>query len=310
MKKLATFCLGVLLLGVLFSCGDKQQDTPGNAKLQVMASFSILSDMVAEIGGNKVAVHNLVPVGMAPHEYEPKPDDIKFASRADAIFYNGLNLEGGENGWLMKLAQSVGISSAKVFAVTDGIDPKYINDRKGAREINPHAFISPKAGMVMAANIKDALISIDKANSAYYEERAQRYIAALRQLDDEYKNKIRSLPEADRVFMASEQAFQYLTSDYGLKEGFIWAIDTDKNGTPEQIKSAINFVQTNRPPVLFVESNVDRRPMETISESTGVPIFPAPILSDELGKPGKPGDTYLKYLQYNLDRIYNGLSRK
>ncbi|RQP09484.1 MAG: zinc ABC transporter substrate-binding protein [Chryseobacterium sp.] len=309
-KRIATFCFGILLLAGLCSCSDKQQSTSGNAKLQVVSSFSILSDMVAEIGGDKVAVHNLVPVGMAPHEYEPKPDDIKLASRADALFYNGLNLEGGESGWLMKLVQSVGISSAKIFAVTDGIAPKYIGDRRGAREINPHAFISPKAGMVMAANIKNALISIDKANSAYYEARAQRYVAALQKLDDEYKNKIKSLPEADRVFMASEQAFQYLTSDYGLKEGFIWAIDTDKNGTPEQIKSAINFVQANRPPVLFVESNVDRRPMETISESTGVPIFPDPILSDELGKRGTPGDTYLKYLQYNLDRIYSGLSRK
>src|SRR5699024_3925292 len=97
---------------------------------------------------------------------------------------------------------------------------------------------------------------------------------------------------------------------YDLKEGFIWAVDTDENGSPDQIKKAIGFVKENNPPVLFVESNVDRRPMNTISEGTGVPIYKSPLYSDELGKPGQKAATYIDYLRYNLDLIYDGLGQE
>lgn len=301
-----------LLASVVFlaACGgesERKSPKEERGKLKVLSSFSILTDMAEAVGKDLVEVYNLVPIGMAPHSYEPKPSDVKFAADADLILYNGLNLEGGDAGWLMKLAHSVRMEDSRIIKAAAKTEPLYLTDERGATEVNPHAFISPVVGISMAETIVEAFAAADPENEAFYRENAAAYIARLKEVDAEYRQKINSIPPERRVFMASEQAFQYLVKEYGLKEGFIWAIDTDKNGTPEQIKKAIAFVNDNKPPVLFVESNVDRRPMETVSKATGVEIYEHAVFSDELGKPGQKGDTYIKYLQYNLEQIYNGL---
>lgn len=306
-KRLRTLALLLMAGGMMMACGPKKNGKKNGEKLNVLSSFSIISEITEEIGEDSVDVHNLVPIGMAPHQYDPKPNDVKFASDADLILYNGLNLEGGDSGWLFKLVHSVNADTSEVYKVARGVEPQYVSDEEGKRAINPHAFISPKVGIIMAKNIRDALIASDHANASYYKKNAGDYIDKLKEVDRDYKDKIGKIPEEDRIFMASEQAFQYLTADYGLKEGHIWPIDTDKTGTPDQIKQAIAFVEKYEPPVLFIESNVDRRPMETVSKATGVDIYDPPVFSDELGKPGEKGDTYIKYLKYNLEQIYNGL---
>lgn len=297
----------LLFISILFiSCGNTHRSSP-NEKLKVISSFSIITDMTQEIGKDSVEVHNLVPIGTDPHEYSPVPEDIKFASKADIYFYNGLNLEGGERGWFFKLIHSIGADPSKVVQIAKEVQPMYLTHKGGKKEINPHAFISPKVGLVMAKEIEKALITADPESQAYYKKNAQAYIANLQDMEKEYRKKLGELPEDHKVFIASEQAFQYLNAEYGLKEGYIWAIDTDENGSPDQIKSAIAFVKKNNPPVLFVESNVDRRPMETVSHETGIPIYNPAIFSDELGKPGQEADTYIGYLAYNLKHLYNGL---
>ena len=307
-KILAITMIGLLLV----ACGNEEDTSTkeGNSEdtLNVLSSFSILSDMIESIGGEYVNVHNLVPIGTDPHEYEPLPEDIKVTSDADLLFYNGLNLEGGENGWFFKLVKSVGKSEDKIIEASEGIEPLYLADEEGNQEVNPHAFLSPKVGMKMTETIREALIEHMPEKAEYFEQSAADYLKQLQEIDEEYAEGINSIPEENRIFMASEQAFQYMTKEYGLKEGYIWAIDTDENGSPDQIRQAIEFVKQNQPKVLFVESNVDRRPMETISSETGVAIYEQSVLSDEIGKPGETGDSYIKYLKYNLDVILNGLA--
>lgn len=305
--------LAITMIGLLLVACGNEEDTSikeGNSKdtLNVVSSFSLLSDMIESIGGEYVNVHNLVPIGTDPHEYEPLPEDIKAASDADLLFYNGVNLEGGEKGWFFKLVKSVGQSEDNIVEASEGVEPLYIADEEGNQEVNPHAFLSPKVGIQMAENIREALIEHIPENAEYFEQNAADYLKQLKEIDEEYAEGINSIPEENRIFMASEQAFQYMTKEYGLKEGYIWAVDTDENGSPDQIRQAIEFVKENQPKVLFVESNVDRRPMETVSSETGVAIYEQPILSDEIGKPGEAGDTYIKYLEYNLDVILNGLA--
>lgn len=286
--------------------GCQNKTAKKESGLQIISSFSILSEMAQEVGKDSVRVHNLVPVGTDPHEYQLTPQDIKFATSADLFLYNGLNLEGGETGWFAKMIQSLDLDQNKVFSATKDVTPKYLS-KKGKKEVNPHAFIDPNVGLIMVQNIRDALVSIDPKNAEYYLENAKTYSDSLRTIEKKYRQKFATIPKEDRVFIASEQAFQYLLEQYDFKEGFIWAIDTEENGSPEQIKKAINFVKKNEPKVLFVESNVDPRPMETVSKGTGVPIYHPAIYSDELGKPGQEADTYLKYLRYNLKHIFNGL---
>lgn len=306
-KNKLNILFSLLCLAILVSCSQTSNNNADEGRLKVLSSFSIISDIAQEIGQDKVLIHNLVPIGMAPHEYEPRPNDVKFATHADLILYNGLNLEGGDSGWLIKLTYSVGADRSKVVEVSKNIDPMYLRDEKGLQEINPHAFISPKLGIEMAKAIQKALIDADTENRDFYEKNANVYIGKLEEVDKAYRSKIAEIPKESRILMTSEMAFQYMTKEYGLKEGYIWAIDTDDTGTPSQIKSAIEFIQKYNPPVLFVESNVDKRPMQTVSRATGVPIYKDPIFSDELGKTGKDADTYIKFLEYNLDKIYNGL---
>lgn len=313
--------MGALLLT---ACGTDMEDAPADDasgsddKLEVVTSFTILSDIAEQIGGDQVSVHNLVPTGTDPHEYEPLPKDMKAATDADILFYNGLNLEGGEEGWFFKMVNSVSQDPDKIYNLSDGVEPMLVTeeldadiveaqalDDEGA--INPHAYISPQVGIIFAENMLDAFLEVDPDNADHYEEKADEYIARLNEMDEKYRELVNDLPEDRRVLVTSERAFQYMTKEYGLKEGFIWALDTEDTGSPEQIKSLVSFVEEYDVPVLFIESNVDARPMETVSEQTGVPFSSKAIYSDEIGKPGDEVDTYMKFLDYNINLIHDEL---
>jgi len=297
---------------ILSACGkaDGSGGSDDDGKLKVVTSFTIIKDIAQQIGGDDVDVHNLVPAGTDPHEYEPLPEDIKKATDADILFYNGLNLEGGKNGWFFKMIDSVGQNDEHVFSLTDRVDPMYLAGGDGKdEEINPHAFIDPAVGIKMVEDMCDAFIEVDPDHKDGYKKRAKEYLKRLNEVNDEYEKKLGQIPEEDRTLVTSERAFQYLADHFDLKEGFIWEIDTEENGSPEQIKELISYINEHDVHVLFVESNVDERPMETVSQETGVPIYEKPIYSDEIGKPGEEVDTYMKYLEYNLDVLSNGLNQ-
>ncbi|SKB01290.1 iron/zinc/copper transport system substrate-binding protein [Sporosarcina newyorkensis] len=317
--------LGLSLLAVIMlaACGkddngpkegnsdEGKKPTESNEKLKVVTSFTIIADMAREIGGDLVEVYNLVPTGTDPHEYEPLPDDIKAATDADVLFYNGLNLEGGKNGWFFKMMDSVNQKEENIYSLTERVEPKYLGGEDGRdEEINPHAFIDPAVGVKMAEDLRDALIEQHPSDSDKIKEQGDEYVQRLKDLDAEFQERIETIPEENRVLVTSERAFQYLNDHYGLKEAFIWEIDTEENGSPKQIKDLIHYIEEHKVPVLFVESNVDTRPMETVSKETDVPIAEKPIYSDEIGNPGDEVDTYIKYLEYNMNLIHDELSKE
>lgn len=318
-KYLATLSMGLLLLS---ACGTDNGDAQDNSdeKLKVVTSFTILSDIAEQIGGEDVSVHNLVPSGTDPHEYEPLPKDMKAATDADILLYNGLNLEGGEQGWFFKMVDAVNQDSEKIYNLSEGVEPMYVTEELDADiieaqdlgpdadgEINPHAFISPHVGIILTENMRDAFMEQDPDNADAYDERASEYLDRLNEMDEKYHEVIQDIPEEERILVTSERAFQYMTKEYGLKEGFIWALDTEDTGSPEQIKSLVKFIEENEVPVLFIESNVDARPMETVSNQTGVPFSSRPIYSDEIGNKGDEVDTYMKFLEYNINLIHDEL---
>ena len=313
-KNLALIFVALLSIIALVACGsdDKQtkdttNDEAQSDKMKVVTSFTIIEDMAKEIGGDLVDVYNLVPTGTDPHEYEPLPDDIKAATDADALFYNGLNLEGGDHGWFAKMMESTNQDWDIAFELAKDVEPMYVTTDDGKEEeINPHAFLDPVVGIQMAESARDALIEIDPDNQETYEQNAEAYLETLNDIDEQYKTRIEEIPEEDRILVTSERAYQYMADRYGLEEGYIWAVDTEENGSPEQITSLLKFLEEAEPPVLFVETNVDKRPMETISKESGIDIF-GEIFSDEIGAPGEEGDTYVKYLQFNIDVIHEGL---
>lgn len=310
MKKTVLLIAVSAVLLIMSACGNNDSNKESaNDKLQVVASFTIISDMVREIGGEKVEVHNLVPTGTDPHEYDPLPNDIKKATDADVLFYNGLNLEGGESGWFFRMMETVDQKDENIFSLTERVEPMYLTDEESREEeINPHGFIDPTVGIKMAEDMRDAFVKVDPDNQAYYEEQATAYLARLQEIADDYASRLGGLPDENKMLVTSECAFQYMLNTYDMAEACIWKIDTEENGSPAQITSLIDFVQENEVPVLFVESNVDTRPMETVSAESGVKIFEQDIYSDEIGMPGEEVDTYVKYLNYNIEVIVAGLS--
>lgn len=303
-------CAAVLVAaGLIFMAGcaggaGDAGDAAGTDRLQVVTSFSILTDMVEEVGGDRVDVHNLVPIGTDPHEYTPEPDDIKQANDADAVFYNGLNLEGGRSGWFAKLMDAVDQDEDRVYNASAGVEPMYLTDENGKDEqMNPHAFIDPSIGVTMVENVRDGLIEADPDHETEFTDNADEYLAELTQIVDEYETKFDDIPQDQRILITSERAYQYLADRYDLHEGYLWEIDTEENGTPDQITALVDFIADNPVPGLFVESNVDRRPMESVADEIGVQIE-GELYSDEIGKPGSDGDTYLAYLQHNIDVIH------
>ncbi len=315
MKQILRFFIAVSMSAILLiACAPTNDKTsvPSNDDnpLKVVTSFTIIADIAREIGGDHVEIYNLVPTGTDPHEYEPLPKDIKATTDADILFYNGLNLEGGKDGWFFKMIDSVKQKEENIYSLTDRVEPMYLSNPDGTEEeINPHSFIAPLVGIKMAEDMRDALMEKDSSNKAYYEESANQYIRRLKEIEKNYADIINDIPEENHVLVTSERAFQYMADDYGLKEGYIGAVDTEENGSPKQIKSLLNFINNHNVPVLFVESNVDTRPMETVSKETGIPIAKKPIYSDEIGNPGEEVDTYVKYLNYNIELIHDELSK-
>lgn len=303
--KVAIAGIGALALA---GCGGNESAEPeATETVQAVSTFSILTDMVEEIGGEHVEVYNLVPVGQDPHEYESTPSDTKALSDADVFFVNGLNLEGGDQGWAARMSSSVGMQNDRLVETTDGVEPLYLTE--GVEDsVNPHAFLDPNVGVIMAENIAETLVDIDPDHAETYQNNADAYVGELTAMHEQYQQEIGDLEEDRRVLVTSERAFQYVAERYDLVEGYIWSVDTDDIGTPAQIISAIEFVKEHEPPALFLESNVANAPMETVAEDTGVEIY-ATVFSDELAPEGEPGDTYLGMLEENLTRISEGLQQ-
>ena len=313
MKQIYRYSIVAIIAVLLLSAckqNKEQNDTSSDIQkpLKVVTTFTIIQDIAKEIGGNDVDVYNLVPTGAAPHEYEPLPTDMKKTSDADILLYNGLNLEGGISGWFFRMINSVGQKEENVYSLTKGVQPMYLSDRERRKEeVNPHSFINPAVGIIMAKNMRDIFIERDPTRKASYEERTAIYLEKLRAVDQEYRDKINAIPKERRILVTCEHAFQYMTKEYGLNEAYIWSIDTEETGSPEQIKELIGFIKENNVPILFIESNVDKRPMQMVSRETKVPISKKAIYSDELDKPGGEVDTYIRFLRYNVNLIYDEL---
>lgn len=309
-KRLSFVALTTSAALLLAACGGDNGATDGDdEQLKVVSTFSIIDDIAQEVGGDAVETHSVVPLGVDPHEYAPLPADVEASTDADVLLWNGLNLEVGD-GWFESLADTAGkdLESEEVVEVSVGVDPLYLTDDDGGEdEVNPHAFLSPKVGMIYTENIRDGLISADPDNEDLYTENAEDYLAELAEIDDTYTELIADIPSEDRILVTSEQAFQYMVEDYDLDAGYIWAIDTDEQGTPDQINDLIALVRDRDVPALFVEANVDERPMETVSSETGAPIGGV-VHSDDLGEDGEAGGTYLGALRTNIEVIHAGLT--
>ncbi len=297
---------GFLLLA---GCGSQATDKEQENQLTVVATNSILADMAKEIGKEHVIVHSIVPVGTDPHEHEVLPEDIKKASDADVILYNGLNLETG-NGWFMNLMETAKKEEGKdYFAVSKKVTPLYLAKGATKTQADPHAWLDLSNGMKYVEEITRILSEKDEDNQKEYEKNSKAYIEQLKKLDQQAKDSLGSIEEDKRLLVTSEGAFKYFSKAYDVPAAYIWEINTESQGTPEQMKTIVNQVRDSNVPVLFVETSVDPRSMERVAKETGLTIYDK-LYTDSIDKKGEKGDSYYKMMQWNIQTIHDGLSQE
>ncbi|MFJ7826708.1 metal ABC transporter substrate-binding protein [Psychrobacillus sp. NPDC096623] len=313
--KIYKFLLVIMSLSlvlVIAACGkeDVNAANDNNDKIQAIATYSIIYDIVKNVGGDRVEVHTLAPVGSNPHEYDPLPKDVQLTTDADVVFYNGLNLEGG-NSWFEKLLLTAGKAGidAPVYRLSEGVKPKYLTTKGKESEEDPHAWLDVRNGIKYAENVKKGLIKVDPEHAEVYEKNAKEYILKLEKLHQEAVNRFSDIPQEKRLLITSEGAFKYFSEAYGFEAAYIWEINAENQGSPDQVKAVVDFIRSKTSPVLFVETSLDPRSMEMVSNETGVPIF-GKIFTDSIGKPGEDGDTYIKMMEWNINIILSGLTEK
>ena len=264
--------LALLLGGVLnFVNHHKSADQQSSNQLRVVTTNSILEDMVRQVAGDKVALHSIVARGVDPHEYEPKPTDISETTQADVIFHNGLNLETGGSGWFSKLIKTAHKKDREqVFEASDAVTPLYLTTNQS--EQDPHAWLDLGNGIRYVETITAVLKAKDPKHANYYQERSDTYLAKLKKLDAAAKEKFLDIPEKQRLLVTSEGAFKYFSKAYHVIPAYIWEINTESQGTPDQMAEVLSKIKASEVKGLFVETSVSPKSMEQVSKETGLPI--------------------------------------
>ena len=218
------------------------------------------------------------------------------------MLWNGLNLER----WFERFFQNVRNKPAVV--VTQGITPMSIHEGPYRGQPNPHAWMSTRNALIYVENIKNALIKYDPQNAATYTRNAAAYAQRIRNLDRPLREKLARVPQNQRFLVTSEGAFSYLARDYGFKEVYLWPINAEQQGTPQQVRRVINTVRQNHIPVVFSESTVSPRPMQQVSRETGAK-YGGVLYVDSLSAKNGPVPTYLDLLNTTVSTIVRGFGK-
>lgn len=299
MRRVITLRLFVALFALAATTFQSAAAEPAAKRIRVVTTFTILADMAANVAGDRADVESLIKPGAEVHGYEPTPQDIVRASRADLILWNGLNLEV----WFEKFFAN--LKDTPSVVLTQGIEPMPIGSGPYAGRPNPHAWMSPANAVIYVENIRAALAKIDPANAEAYAANAAAYSEKIRALDAPVRTQLARIPENRRTLVTSEGAFSYLCRDYGLKELYLWPINADAQGTPQQVKTVIDAVRANSIPVIFSESTISPRPARQVARETGA-RYGGVLYVDSLTNARGPAPTYLALLETNARTIVNG----
>ncbi len=272
-----------------------------DGRLKVVTTFTVLADMAANVAGDAADVVSVTKPGAEIHGYEPTPQDIVRASDADLILWNGMNLEL----WFEQfLANLDGVPSV---TLTDGIDPISIASGSYEGKPNPHAWMGLDNALIYIDNIVEAFAEHDPENAAIYVKNAGAYKDRLRVTIEPLRAQIAQIPESERWLVTCEGAFSYLARDFGMKELYLWPMNADQVGTPQQVRSVIDGVRTNDIPVVFCESTVNTAPAEQVARETGAK-YGGVLYVDSLSEAGGPVPTYLDLLTVTSRTIAEGLN--
>jgi manganese transport system substrate-binding protein len=290
----------LVFLGLNYTNSDSDTEQNQSTKPVALSTFTIIADMVSEVGGDRIESVSLTKPGAEIHGYQVTPDDLIRASKATVMFQNGMNLEV----WTEKLR--AGIPNIPVVTVSEGVEVEYISEDAYAGKPNPHAWMSPQQGLIYVENIRQGLTEISPENAEYFAANAAAYSAKIMAVDVELKTSLATLPENNRYLVTCEGAFAYLANDYNLNEVYLWAINSDSQGSPQQVARVIDTVREKNIPAVFCESTVQPRVQQEVVAATGAKLGGV-LYVDSLSPASGPASTYLKLLEYTAETIIDGL---
>ncbi|MDI6027383.1 metal ABC transporter substrate-binding protein [Corticibacterium sp. UT-5YL-CI-8] len=289
--------LAVVALGLMGWSGKAS----AQEKMTVVTTFTIIADMARNVAGEAADVQSITKPNAEIHNYQPTPGDMIRAQKADLILWNGLNLEL----WFEKFFENLsGVPSA---VVSDGVEPMGIAEGPYTGKPNPHAWMSPEAALIYVENIRKAFAAQDPDNAEVYAKNAAAYAEKIRATVAPIRASIDAIPEERRWLATSEGAFSYLARDFGLKELYLWPINADQQGTPQQVRKVIDKIREHHVPAIFSESTISSAPAEQVARETGAKyggVLYVDSLSDESG----PVPTYLDLLRVTSETIAKGLA--
>jgi manganese/iron transport system substrate-binding protein len=272
---------------------------PKTGPKRILTTFTIIQDMAQNVAGTAAIVESITKPGAEIHDYEPTPLDLVKAQNADLVLWNGLGLER----WFEKFLQQV--RDVPSVVLTDGIEPMGIAEGPYTGKPNPHSWMSPANAVIYVENIRAALAKTDPANAAAYAANAAAYAEKIRALDAPVRARLARIPEAQRTLVTSEGAFSYLCRDYGLKQLYLWPINADAQGTPQQVRAVIDAVRAANIPVVFSESTISPKPARQVARETGA-RYGGVLYVDSLTDAKGPAPTNLALLETNARTIVAG----
>tara|TARA_R110002012_G_scaffold70696_7_gene181846 strand:+ start:2197 stop:3087 length:891 start_codon:yes stop_codon:yes gene_type:complete len=271
------------------------------ADFKVVTTFTVLADMARQVAGDAATVVSITKPGAEIHGYSPTPRDIVAAVDADLILWNGMNLEL----WFEQFLSNLG--DIPSVTLSDGVDPISIAEGGYEGMPNPHAWMGLANALVYVDNIASAFVLYDPENAATYLANADAYKKQIRDTITPLRERIATIPEDKRWLVTCEGAFSYLARDFGMKELYLWPMNADQTGTPQQVRKVIDQVRANGIPVVFCESTVNTSPAKQIARETGA-VFGGVLYVDSLSTADGPVPSYLDLLRVTAQTVADGLS--
>ena len=286
---------GVVGLGLMGGTAQAQ------AKFKAVTTFTVIADMARNVAGDAAIVESITRPDAEIHNYQPTPGDIQKAQDAQLILWNGLNLEQ----WFERFFRN--LKGVPGVVVSQGVEPIGISEGPYRGKPNPHAWMSPRAALIYVYNIRDAFAKYDPANAATYKANAEAYKQKISATIAPIKATLDAIPENQRWLVSSEGAFSYLARDFGLKELYLWPINADQQGTPQQVRRVIDAVRKNNIKVVFSESTISPDPAKQVARETGA-RYGGALYVDSLAAADGPVPTYIDLLRVTSETVAKGLA--
>lgn len=291
-----------LALGLAFDPLTALAQAVSGKPLRVVTTFTVIQDIAQNVAGTAAIVKSITKPGAEIHDYQPTPLDVVKAQSADLVLWNGINLER----WFERFFDNV--KNVKSTVVTEGIVPMGIKEGPYEGKPNPHAWMSTASALIYVENIRKALSEADPANAETYARNAAAYAAQIQAMDAPLRARLDKVPEHKRWLVSSEGAFSYLTRDYGWREAYLWPINADEQGTPQQVRRLIDLIRKNKLPAVFSESTISDRAAKQVARETGAK-YGGVLYVNSLSDEGGPVPTYLDLLRATTETIVKGLAQ-